>query len=112
MGWDAVDALSAYLLGLNGTITALSVKEEEDIVRLYTALHAMDKKPSRYKIVIILYTSIKHTFHGMNGEYVCLFHRFATPRRLGRKPGHQEDRGEHRGSRVALLLDSRRQRGA
>ncbi|XP_030206291.1 uncharacterized protein LOC115539503 [Gadus morhua] len=47
-GWDAVDALAAYLLALNGTITALSAKEEADIVRLYAALHAMDRKPSRY----------------------------------------------------------------
>ncbi|XP_030219179.1 uncharacterized protein LOC115548574 [Gadus morhua] len=47
-GWDAVDALAAYLLGLNRTITALSAKEEADIVRLYAALHAMDRKPSRY----------------------------------------------------------------
>ena len=61
MGWDAVDALSAYLVGLNRTITALSAKDEADIVHLFTALHAMDKKPSRYKIVIILYTRIKHT---------------------------------------------------
>ncbi|XP_059895233.1 uncharacterized protein LOC132448177 [Gadus macrocephalus] len=47
-GWDAVDALAAYLLALNRTITALSAKEEADIVRLYAALHAMDRKPSRY----------------------------------------------------------------
>ncbi|CAM4652081.1 unnamed protein product [Leuciscus chuanchicus] len=53
VGWEAVDALAAYLVGLNRTITALSAKEEADIVHLYTALHAMDKKPSRYKIVII-----------------------------------------------------------
>lgn len=65
MGWEAVDALAAYLVGLNRTITALSAKEEVDIVHLYTALHAMDKKPSRYKIIIILYTKFKHTFHGM-----------------------------------------------
>ena len=112
MGWDAVDNLAGYLVGLNRTITALSMKEEEDIVQLYTALHDMDKKHSRYKIVIILYTRIKHTFHGMNEEYGCLFHRLATPRRLGKKDRHQEDHGEHRGGRVALLLDSRRQRGA
>ncbi|KAE8292620.1 hypothetical protein D5F01_LYC09992 [Larimichthys crocea] len=48
VGWEAVDALAAYLVDLNRTITALSVKEEADIVRLYTALHAMDKAPSRY----------------------------------------------------------------
>ncbi|KAK7162497.1 hypothetical protein R3I93_006725 [Phoxinus phoxinus] len=48
VGWEAVDALAAYLVGLNRTITALSAKEEADIVHLYTALHAMDKKPSRY----------------------------------------------------------------
>ncbi|KAK0152989.1 hypothetical protein N1851_005364 [Merluccius polli] len=48
VGWDAVDALSAYLVGLNRTITALSAKEEADIVHLYTALHAMDQKPSSY----------------------------------------------------------------
>ncbi|KAK0155426.1 hypothetical protein N1851_002228 [Merluccius polli] len=48
VGWDAVDALSAYLVGLNRTITALSAKEEADIVHLYTSLHAMDQKPSSY----------------------------------------------------------------
>lgn len=66
MGWEAVDALAAYLVDLNRTITALSVKEEADIVRLYTALHAMDKAPSRYKIIIVLYTTIKQTFHVTN----------------------------------------------
>ncbi len=55
VGWEAVDALAAYLLGLNRTITALSAKEEADIVHLYTALNAMDKAPSRYNIIIILY---------------------------------------------------------
>ncbi|XP_027132529.1 uncharacterized protein LOC113745221 [Larimichthys crocea] len=48
VGWEAVDVLAAYLVDLNCTITALSVKEEADIVRLYAALHAMDKAPSRY----------------------------------------------------------------
>ncbi|XP_039530313.1 uncharacterized protein LOC120480957 [Pimephales promelas] len=48
VGWEAVDALAAYLVGLNRTITALSAKEETDIVHLYTALHAIDKTPSRY----------------------------------------------------------------
>ncbi|XP_054875194.1 uncharacterized protein LOC118471340 [Amphiprion ocellaris] len=48
VGWDAVDALAAYLVSLNRTITALSTKEEADIVHLYTALHDMDKAPSRY----------------------------------------------------------------
>ena len=47
MGWDAVDNLAGYLVGLNRTITALSLKEEADIVQLYTALHDMDKKHSR-----------------------------------------------------------------
>ncbi|XP_038164156.1 uncharacterized protein LOC119798668 [Cyprinodon tularosa] len=47
VGWDAVDALAAYLVDLNRTITALSAKEEADIVHLYTALNAMDKAPSR-----------------------------------------------------------------
>lgn len=59
MGWEAVDALVAYLVGLNRTITALSAKEETDIVHLYIALHAMDKTPSRYKIVIKIV--IKHS---------------------------------------------------
>ncbi|XP_056456676.1 uncharacterized protein LOC130390633 [Gadus chalcogrammus] len=63
-GWDAVDALAAYLLALNRTITALSAKEEADIVRLYAALHAMDRKPSRYKIVIIIITP-KLNIHSM-----------------------------------------------
>ena len=66
MGWEAVDALVAYLVNLNRTITALSTKEEAEIVHLYTALHAMDKAPSRYKTVLILYTRIKCKFHGMN----------------------------------------------
>lgn len=52
MGWRADDALAAYLVGLNRTITALSAREEAEIVRLYCALHSMDKAPSRYKIVI------------------------------------------------------------
>lgn len=52
MGWDAVDHLAGYLVGLNRTITALSATEEVEIVRLYAALDAMDKKPPRYKIVI------------------------------------------------------------
>ncbi|KAL7375698.1 hypothetical protein ABVT39_022187 [Epinephelus coioides] len=112
VGWEAVDGLAAYLVGLNHTITASSAKEEADIVHLYTALHAMDKAPSRYKIVIILYTIIKQTFYGTNEAYGCLFHRLGTPRRLRRKDVHQEHRGENPGSRVALLLDSRRQRGA
>ncbi|CAL8234303.1 unnamed protein product [Boreogadus saida] len=48
VGWDAVDNLAGYLVGLNRTITALSLKEEVDIVQLYTALHVMDKKHSSY----------------------------------------------------------------
>ncbi len=48
LGWEAVDALAAYLVGLNRTITALSSQEEADIVQLYMALHAMDKVPSKY----------------------------------------------------------------
>ncbi|XP_057700251.1 uncharacterized protein LOC130920813 [Corythoichthys intestinalis] len=48
VGWEAVDVLAAYFVGLNRTITALSTKEEIDIVRLYTNLHDMDKAPSRY----------------------------------------------------------------
>ncbi|XP_059897824.1 uncharacterized protein LOC132449938 isoform X3 [Gadus macrocephalus] len=48
VGWDAVDNLAGYLVGLNRTITALQLKEEADIVQLYTALHDMDKKHSSY----------------------------------------------------------------
>ncbi|CAL8372051.1 unnamed protein product [Arctogadus glacialis] len=48
VGWDAVDNLAGYLVGLNRTITALSLKEEADIVQLYTALHDMDKKHLSY----------------------------------------------------------------
>ncbi|CAL8340966.1 unnamed protein product [Boreogadus saida] len=48
VGWDAVDNLAGYLVGLDRTITALSLKEEADIVQLYTALHDMDKKHSSY----------------------------------------------------------------
>ncbi|CAL8315662.1 unnamed protein product [Arctogadus glacialis] len=39
---------TGYLVGLNRTITALSLKEEVDIVQQYTALHVMDKKHSSY----------------------------------------------------------------
>ncbi|RXN24414.1 hypothetical protein ROHU_006177 [Labeo rohita] len=35
LGWEAVDVLAAYLVGLNRTITALSSQEEADIVQLY-----------------------------------------------------------------------------
>lgn len=111
-GWEAVDALAAYLVDLNRTITALSVKEEAAIVQLYTALHAMDKAPSKYKIVIILSTRINHTFHGTNEAYGCLFHHLDTPIRLRKRHMRQEDHGEHAENQVALLLDSRRQRGA
>lgn len=48
LGWEAVDALAAYLVGLNRMITALSSQEEANIVQLYMALHTMDKVP--YKI--------------------------------------------------------------
>jgi len=48
LGWEAVDSLAAYLVGLNRTITALSSQEEDNIVKLYMALHAMDKVPSKY----------------------------------------------------------------
>lgn len=48
LGWEAVDALATYLVGLNRTITALSSQEEANIVQLYMALHAMDKVPSKY----------------------------------------------------------------
>uniref|UniRef100_A0AAV2J5X8 Uncharacterized protein n=1 Tax=Knipowitschia caucasica TaxID=637954 RepID=A0AAV2J5X8_KNICA len=34
VGWESVDALAAYLVGLNRTTTALSAKEEADIVLL------------------------------------------------------------------------------
>ncbi|XP_057715461.1 uncharacterized protein LOC130931029 isoform X2 [Corythoichthys intestinalis] len=47
VGWEAVDALASYFVNLNRTMTALSTREEMDIVRLYTALHDMDKAPSR-----------------------------------------------------------------
>ena len=48
LAWDAVEDLAAYLVGLNRTITALSSKEEADIVHLYMALPAMDKEPVRF----------------------------------------------------------------
>ncbi|KAL2079587.1 hypothetical protein ACEWY4_025331 [Coilia grayii] len=48
VGWRAVDDLAAYLVGLNREITALSAKEEAEIVRLYSALDSMDKAPSRH----------------------------------------------------------------
>ncbi|XP_048017744.1 uncharacterized protein LOC125249485 [Megalobrama amblycephala] len=48
LGWEAVDALATYLVGLNRTITALSSQEEANIVQLYMALHAMDNVQSKY----------------------------------------------------------------
>ncbi|ROL44116.1 Zinc finger BED domain-containing protein 1 [Anabarilius grahami] len=48
LGWEAVDALATYLVGLNQTITALSSQEEANIVQLYMALHAMAKVPLKY----------------------------------------------------------------
>lgn len=90
--WEAVDALAAYLVDLNRTITALSVKEEAAIVQLYTALHAMDKAPSKYKIVIILSTRINHTFHGTNEAFRYTqkakkkAHASEGPWRASRKP--------------------------
>jgi hypothetical protein len=48
-GWDAVDNLSAYLVGLNRTATALSVHEAEEVVRLYSQLAVMDKSAIKYK---------------------------------------------------------------
>lgn len=54
-GWAAVDALAAYLVGLDLTNTAMSATEEADVVHLYTALHAMNKAPSGYKMVFIYF---------------------------------------------------------
>ncbi|KAK2920520.1 hypothetical protein Q8A73_000005 [Channa argus] len=48
LGWETVDDLAAYLVGMNRMITALATKEEGDIVCLYTALHPMDKAPTKY----------------------------------------------------------------
>ncbi|KAK1893377.1 50S ribosomal protein L2 [Dissostichus eleginoides] len=45
-GWEAVDDLAKYLVQLNRTITALSVGETDEIVRLYSKLHQMDKQPN------------------------------------------------------------------
>ncbi|MED6256064.1 hypothetical protein ATANTOWER_019118, partial [Ataeniobius toweri] len=47
-GWEAIDNLAEYLLSLNRTITALSNTEMAEIMQLYSALHAMDKRPSKY----------------------------------------------------------------
>ncbi|XP_047215677.1 uncharacterized protein LOC124864806 [Girardinichthys multiradiatus] len=49
-GWEAIDNLAEYLLSLNRTITALSTTELAEIMQLYSALHAMDKRPSKYTL--------------------------------------------------------------
>ena len=50
LGWEAVDDLAKYLVQLNRTITALSVVETDEIVRLYSKLHQMDKQPTTYSL--------------------------------------------------------------
>ncbi|XP_023184849.1 uncharacterized protein LOC111607158 [Xiphophorus maculatus] len=49
-GWEAVDSLAEYLLSLNRTITALSTTEVENVLQLYSNLHAMDKQPAKYTL--------------------------------------------------------------
>ncbi|KAF4076809.1 hypothetical protein AMELA_G00219380, partial [Ameiurus melas] len=49
-GWEAVDNLAEYLVGLNRTITALSTTEISQIVRLYSCLHAIDQSPTKYSL--------------------------------------------------------------
>ena len=47
-GWEAVDELAAFLVGLNRTITALSVGESDEVLRLYERLYEADKTPPKY----------------------------------------------------------------
>ena len=42
--------MADYLVNLNRTITALSASETEEIVRLYTSLHTMDKSVTKYSL--------------------------------------------------------------
>ncbi|XP_043965569.1 uncharacterized protein LOC122827064 isoform X2 [Gambusia affinis] len=49
-GWEAVDSLAENLLSLNRTITALSTTEVENVLQLYSNLHAMDKQPVKYTL--------------------------------------------------------------
>ncbi|CAB1452427.1 unnamed protein product [Pleuronectes platessa] len=49
-GWEVVDKLAGYLVSLNRTITALSASETDDIVRLYSSLHAMDQTLTKYSL--------------------------------------------------------------
>ncbi|CAL8256803.1 unnamed protein product [Arctogadus glacialis] len=49
-GWEAVDALAGYLVGLNRTITALSNGEVAEILRLYAFLNFFDQTPTRYTL--------------------------------------------------------------
>ncbi|XP_053699560.1 uncharacterized protein LOC128746500 [Synchiropus splendidus] len=49
-GWEAVDALASYLVGLNRTVTALSNTEVAEIVRLYGRLHTQDQMTPKYTL--------------------------------------------------------------
>ncbi|KAI4806404.1 hypothetical protein KUCAC02_017230 [Chaenocephalus aceratus] len=74
-GWEAVDDLAKYLVLLNRTITALSVGETDDIVRLYSKLHQMDKQPTSY--------SLKSKKRTLPGSWR------ASRKRSGSAPGQQ-----------------------
>lgn len=74
-GWEAVDNLAEYLLNLSRTITALSTTEVAEILRLYSALHAIDKRPSKY--------TLKSKKRTLSGPWR------ASRKRSGSAPGQQ-----------------------
>ncbi|XP_073724498.1 uncharacterized protein [Misgurnus anguillicaudatus] len=74
-GWEAVDALAGYLVGLNRTITALSNAEVAEILRLYSHLSAFDKTPTSY--------SLKSKKQNLSGPWR------ASRKRSGSAPGQQ-----------------------
>ncbi|MEQ2189803.1 hypothetical protein GOODEAATRI_029126, partial [Goodea atripinnis] len=74
-GWEAIDNLAEYLLSLNRTITALSTTEVAKIMQLYSALHAMDKRPSKY--------TLKSKKRTLSGPWR------ASRKRSGSAPGQQ-----------------------
>ncbi|XP_053406185.1 uncharacterized protein LOC123525390 [Mercenaria mercenaria] len=74
-GWEAVDNLAAYLVGLNRSITALSISESSEIVRLYGKLNQMDKSTQKY--------SLKSKKSSLHGPWR------ASRKRSGSAPGQQ-----------------------
>lgn len=74
-GWEAVNALAAYLVSLNRTITALSNSEIAEILRLYSCLDPIDKSPTKY--------SLKSKKNTLSGPWR------ASQKRSGSVPGQQ-----------------------